>query len=445
MDSSGSGGFYECGDFTEDQQASQIMVHHLGGPSKVLSGQLAKLVSLEQYQNRHNIFDPMSFAVSAPVSPVGHRPQSQPNHMIHPSNPTGLFPPDPHVGLMGPPGPRGHKRQRSRSVPVAMDFSMLRHPMPSFLIQHEGMATPAPQQDPNIFAPIPQHQSGFGAGPIGPNLSIDTSAQYPAFQFGAQASGTAATSPSDYSTPGFFTSAPPGENVQQTHFSTPYNAGFLAVDPSSMIGTSNTPLSMMSSHGDPVIADHSPPLNGPGRSQSADIFGTPGEHSQYGDESLFLSESFNKQMALPFRSPLVDEHFHSPMPDGSFNFQSPPPHGTDQAGQQMHMQFQSPPPPTRDGQMHFPSPAPQSHAQQLHQDSGVQFATPPHSGMYSNSPKDSGMVYQDSKVFSSPGQLPTSQHEQQQHQQDFTVTTSAEGADFNNQFGLYVNPSNLGH
>ena len=50
MDSSGSGGFYECGDFTEEQQASQVMVHHLGGPSKVLSGQLAKLVSLEAYQ-----------------------------------------------------------------------------------------------------------------------------------------------------------------------------------------------------------------------------------------------------------------------------------------------------------------------------------------------------------------------------------------------------------
>jgi hypothetical protein len=46
MDSSGSGGFYECGDFTEDQQASRIFVHHLGGPSKVLSGQLAKLVCL---------------------------------------------------------------------------------------------------------------------------------------------------------------------------------------------------------------------------------------------------------------------------------------------------------------------------------------------------------------------------------------------------------------
>ncbi len=33
MDSSGSGGFFQCGDFTEDQQASQLMVHHLGRSS----------------------------------------------------------------------------------------------------------------------------------------------------------------------------------------------------------------------------------------------------------------------------------------------------------------------------------------------------------------------------------------------------------------------------
>ena len=39
MDSSGSGGFFQCGDFTEDQQASTVMLHHLGGSPKVLSGQ----------------------------------------------------------------------------------------------------------------------------------------------------------------------------------------------------------------------------------------------------------------------------------------------------------------------------------------------------------------------------------------------------------------------
>ena len=92
MDSSGSGGFYQCGDFTEDQQASQILTHHLGGHPKVLSGQLAKLVSLESFQNRLNPFDPHAVAASAPTSPnLGIvRPASQP-HFARPH--------PPHVGM----------------------------------------------------------------------------------------------------------------------------------------------------------------------------------------------------------------------------------------------------------------------------------------------------------------------------------------------------------
>src|SRR5947207_15489345 len=70
MDSSGSGGFYQCGDFTEDQQASQVLVHHLGGHPKALSGQLAKLVSLESFQNRHSPFDPNAIPASTPVPPT---------------------------------------------------------------------------------------------------------------------------------------------------------------------------------------------------------------------------------------------------------------------------------------------------------------------------------------------------------------------------------------
>ena len=68
MDSSGSGGFYQCGDFTEDQQASQVLVHHLGGHPKVLSGQLAKLVSLESFQNRHCPFDLHQVSMAATPS-----------------------------------------------------------------------------------------------------------------------------------------------------------------------------------------------------------------------------------------------------------------------------------------------------------------------------------------------------------------------------------------
>jgi len=388
MDSSGSGGFYECGDFTEDQQASQIMIHHLGGPSKVLSGQLAKLISLESYQNRHNVFDPSTAISSAPVSPIPHRPQSQPNHLFHPHSNMTLFPPSDNApGMMGPPGPRGHKRQRSRSVPAAVDFSMLRHPMPSFLVQHDGLAPQPTIHEHNIFAPIPQHQNynPFVTGPPGSSLSIDTG--FSGFHFGGPVSATTANSPSDFGTPAFFGSAPSGDGMHQPQFSTPFNSNFLAVDQASMIGTSNTPLSVYS-HGDPVIADDSPPLNGVGgRSQSNDFFSTPGEHTSFGDEGLYLSETFNKQMSLPFRNSISDESYHSPIPDGTFSFHTPPTEAAHMNGHQTPMNFQTPPQ--------------QSH----HQDSGVSFSTPTQihheqANMYTT-PKD-GNFYQDPKMYTTP-------------------------------------------
>ncbi|KAK0945937.1 hypothetical protein LTR29_002517 [Friedmanniomyces endolithicus] len=451
MDSSGSGGFYECGDFTEDQQATKIMLHHLGGPSKVLSGQLAKLVSLEAYQNRHNIFDPTQFVVSAPVSPM--RPASQPNHMVHPHHHQMSMLQDSAIGLMGPPAPRGHKRQRSRSVPAAIDMSMLRHPMPSFLIQHEQTSAHPLMQDPNIFMPIPQHHppsQSLVPGPFPPGLSIDTSASYgTGLQFTGPMSAASVNSPSDFGTPAFYTSAPHGDSMPTSHnFSTPFHNGFLQVDAGSMLGTSNTPLSM-TSHGDPVIADHSPPLTGIGRSQSADIFGTPGEHSQLGDEGMYLSESFHKQIQLPFRSPMTDGSFHSPMPNGSYDFQSPP--GT--SGSQSHVQFGGqpglpnfdlplPPPQLQDGSMVFHSPPTLQHAPQLHQDSGISFSTPSHMPQHKptafNSPKDSGMLYHDSKVFSSPGQL----HHLPDDQALYQNSPLANGS--NGDELLYVDPNHLG-
>lgn len=448
MDSSGSGGFYECGDFTEDQQASQVMVHQLGGPSKVLSGQLAKLVSLEAYQNRHNtgIFDPNTFAVSAPVSPMG-RPASQPNHMMHPHSGMHLFPPqDPHAGMMGPPGPRGHKRQRSRSVPAAIDFNMFRNgqmPMPSFLIQEENQPAQVPMQDPNIFAPVPQHQipQGFANG-AGPNhLSIDTSQNYNSMgmQFNGALSATTANSPSEFGTPGFFSQAPPSEGLHPTHFNQHMNNGFLTVDSGHMLGTSTTPLSM-TSHGDPVIADHSPPLNGMGRSQSADLFGTPNEAAQLGSDDLYLSESFNKQIALPFRSPMNEEPFHSPMPDGMFNFQSPPGNGQDgnmNMNGQQQMNYQSP---SQQAGSNYQSPSAQ------HQDSGVSFSTPSNDvsqdqGTMFHTPNENGMLYNESKMYTSPGQM----QQMQDDQQMFQHQSPGNGFDLQTQqmFG-FVDPNNLG-
>ena len=351
MDSSGSGGFYECGDFTEQQQASKVMVHHLGGPSHVLCGQFAKLASLDAYQNRHSNGSVEMHGFPRPaVSPVHHRPQSQPNHLAHPHSQARLWPPGNNAaGIMGPPGPRGHKRQRSRSVPVAVDFATLRRPMPSFILPHDGHASPAPHQNPDIFAPIPQHQHPNPFVPVssGPGgMTIDTHAGYPAFHLGCPPS---AQSPAGLGTPGFFPSAPAGDGAHWT--TAPYSDSYLSIDPQSVIGTSHTPLSIMSGHGDPVIADHSPPLSGV-HGQDSEVFGTPGDTSQFGDESFFLSESFSKQIALPFRSPGMDEPYEAPIPDGVFNFNSPSA-GPDSTGGLTFqspdstggLTFQSPPPP----------------------------------------------------------------------------------------------------
>ncbi|KAI9816821.1 MAG: Transcription elongation factor SPT4 [Pycnora praestabilis] len=302
MDSSGSGGFYQCGDFTEEQQASQVMVHHLGGHPKVLSGQLAKLVSLECFQNRHNVYDPHAMSASAPVSPVGHRPASQPNHLSHPH--IGMFQ-ESQFGISLQPGRggHGHKRTRSRSVPAAIDFSMLQNPMPSFHIQHEPSAV---FSNPNIFAPIPQHHhNNNNLGPMGSNLRIDTSSGYNMDFRHYPLSAATTTSPSEYASPSFFTHA---ENMPTANFNTPYSLPFLSpmVDHSGMVGPSVSPLSAMS-HGDPVIADQSPPMSTMHRSHSADIFSMTHDHSNMEDDGLALSELYSKQsLNLPMHSPGVE-------------------------------------------------------------------------------------------------------------------------------------------
>jgi len=301
MDSSGSGGFYQCGDFTEDQQASQVMVHHLGGHPKVLSGQLAKLVSLESFQNRHNPYDCNFMSVSAPVSPVGHRPASQPNHPSHPY--MGMYQEN-HFGMNLQPGGRGHKRTRSRSVPVAIDFSMLQSPMPSFHIQHPSTTI----SDPNIYAPIPQHSNNFG--PIGANLRIDTSSGY-GFDFRPYPmSAATTTSPSEYASPGYFTSATLADTMPAANFNTPYSLPFLSpmIEPPNMMNPSVSPLST-ASHGDPVIADQSPQLATMHRSASADFLSmSQDHHSNMSDDGLMLSEMYSKQsLNLPLHSPGLED------------------------------------------------------------------------------------------------------------------------------------------
>jgi hypothetical protein len=314
MDSSGSGGFYQCGDFTEDQQASNCMMHHLGGHPKVLSGQLAKLIALESFQNRHQIYDPTQLAVSAPVSPINHRPASQPNHHVG-QQPLGMFHDTPFGVGVGLAPPRGHKRQRSRSVPVAIDFSMLRHhPMPSFLM-HE--APPAPYQpQPDIVAPIPQyqHHNHNMPSPMGTTLSIDTSAGYNMnFQNYNPMSATTAPSPSDFGTPAFFTSGPSQESVAASNMGTPYTGHqFMSPMPehSNIHVQAPSPLNGLN-HGDPVIANQSPPLTSMGRRASADMFQMSHEGHML-DDSMFLGD-IKQPMSLPFRAPMHDEQQQAEM------------------------------------------------------------------------------------------------------------------------------------
>jgi len=307
MDSSGSGGFYQCGDFTEDQQASNCLVHHLGGHPKILSGQLAKLVALESFQSRHHIFDPTALAVSAPVSPINHRPASQPNHHV-PQGPMSMFHDTPFGVGVGLGVPRGHKRQRSRSVPVAIDFSMLRHPMPSFLVP-EPPSQPYVPQHPDIVAPIPQYQ--HGPSPMGPTLHIDTSAGFgmPFNQPFHPMSATTAPSPSDFGTPGFFTSGPPQDNIPASNMATPFNPQFMSPMPQEAHALHAQAPSPMHSMGpsDPIIANQSPPLNSMGRSQSADIYHMGHHDNAILDDGMFLDMSSKQPMTLPFRNPMHDE------------------------------------------------------------------------------------------------------------------------------------------
>lgn len=306
MDSSGSGGFFQCGDFTEDQQASSIMVHHLGGHPKVLSGQLAKLVSLDSFMNRHNPFEQHHISVSAPVSPTGlHRPASQPNYNAQAH--VGMFQ-ETQWGIGVHPSARGpgHKRQRSRSVPMAVDFSMFNHPMPSFLIQQPGEHANH-GHNPNIFAPIPQQPNNLG--PMGSNLRIDTSTGYGMDFRQYPMSAATTTSPSDYSSPSFFSQGPDTGALPASSYNTPYSVPFLSpmVDPSNMVPPSVSPLSFMS-HGDPAIVDQSPPLSMMHRSASADVYSHMNMSHDVSDDNAALNEMYSKHtLTLPM-------HPHSPSP-----------------------------------------------------------------------------------------------------------------------------------
>ncbi|KAG0129167.1 hypothetical protein HOY82DRAFT_579867 [Tuber indicum] len=300
---SGSGGFYQCGDFTEDQQASQVLTHQLGGHPKILQSQLAKLMTLDAFANRHlhaqshlqQFYDNPTFSVSAPVSPQIVRPASSNDVDNHPG-----YPQDPAPGHNFH---QKHRRTRSRSVPLAIDFSQLQQNMPSFSFQDA--------QD-HLYAPAPQHPHALVNSGLPNPLRIDTSSSgfldyRPGSAYPLSAATT--TSPSDYASPSMINSSLQHDLNNNAGYSTPYSLPFLSplVDPTNTVGTSVSPISM--GHGDPVIASTSPPLSHLHRSTSSELFTESyDQQNPLSDDGVGLSELYSKQsLALSGHSPSVED------------------------------------------------------------------------------------------------------------------------------------------
>ena len=300
MDSSPTAnGFYQCSDFTEDLQASHCLVHQLGGNPKVLSGQLAKLISLESFMSRHShpYGDAHALSMSAPVSPTA-RPSSQPTF---PQPPLPMFQ-EPwsmnqmHSGMR----PQGHKRQRSRSVPGPVDFAMFQNqPMPSFYIQPPGdMGPPAPpQQNPHIYAPVPQQP-----GAMGSNLRIDTQAGFGLDMRQYPMSATTA-SPSEFPpSPSFFHGVEAG-SMPSTHLNAGYGNGFLSpmVNADGSASASVSPIPFNSN--EPSIVDQSPPMSMLGRPGSADVYHGNEGSCAVSEDGHSLNEMYSKHtINLPMHS-----------------------------------------------------------------------------------------------------------------------------------------------
>ncbi|EZF75935.1 hypothetical protein H105_02641 [Trichophyton soudanense CBS 452.61] len=303
MDSSNSGGFYQCGDFTEEQQATKSLIHHLGGHPKVLSVQLAKLVSLETFQNRHVPVYPFTpntpFIDGSPQFVHLHRPASQPNHLSRAQNRLSV---DNHLSVGLYPN-RGHKRQRSRSVPGPVDFAAL-HAMPAFHFQSANPFQPStPQhqehQQPDIFAPVPLAHSQFQL-PLNmsePDLHIDTSttqpppsfSMYPASATTAAAISTPAT---DFVSTPLFSSAPD----QPQSLGTPFSLPFLSPSPAVDIDVDSDPHSMSHQHQAQAVSSngHSPPLTATQRSSPTNMFASTVTTTGV-DDGIILSDLYAKQ------------------------------------------------------------------------------------------------------------------------------------------------------
>lgn len=316
MDSSNSGGFYQCGDFTEDQQASRILVHHLGGHPKVLGIQLSKLVALESFQNRftYNNYAAMPPPISAQFIP---RPASQPNHFAPPPF-MGSYPQDNRLG-MDLQGPRGHKRQRSRSVPVAIDFSAMQTPFSAYNVQ-QAPPPPPPQYsaDTGIYAPVPQ-----STHPLAANLRIDTSPPYGLELQSCPISAPGTATPSDFASPSLFTTGAPGEATPVApHLANPFNMSYVsaAIDSSDVAAHATSPYAAVTPV-DPMIANNSPPLSAMPYQNQSDVFAIKQEQPQtLADDGTVLYPKHNVDYAVPPAMGMENASFDLPyhtMPDAS--------------------------------------------------------------------------------------------------------------------------------
>jgi len=319
MDTSGSGGFVQCGDFTEDQQATQILTHTLGGNAKSLQGQLSKLLNLDVYQNRHR--QPFMFegTFAAPPSPP-MRPSSASGMMAPPS----FLQQEARGHVIA--NPYRHKRQRSRSVPNINDFANF-GPMPSFqfddvIVEPENedfflgtSVSPKLKMEEagsnnHLFAPAPQHPHAMSN-----NLRIDTSA--PGFldyrpTYPLSAATTASVS--EYATsPGL-----PGQLTGELAMTPGLHSPFMdqpwlspgMVHANSMIPQSVSPLSALS-NGDPIIASGSPPYLD--RSGSAELFPLTHEQALYGNDELtdlYAKQSLSMHQTPPSMEELEDAEGH---------------------------------------------------------------------------------------------------------------------------------------
>lgn len=303
MDSSGSGGFFQCGDFTEDQQASAVMLHHLGGHPKVLSGQLAKLVSLDSFMNRHDPFDHQQLSVSAPVSPTGHRPASQPNYNAQAH--VGMFQEQWGIGVHPSARGPGHKRQRSRSVPMAVDFSML------ILLCHPSSSNI--RSIVSLTATIPTFSLQFlnsqTLWDLWARICGSILLQATVWTLGSILCQLRQLPPIRLCEP--FVLLPGPRHQRHARFVTILHT-LSHISPlwltHQIWRLRPCRLSFMS-HGDPAIVDQSPPLSMMHRSSSADVYNMGHDHhSNISDDGTGLNEMYSKhRLTLPM-------HSHSPSP-----------------------------------------------------------------------------------------------------------------------------------